>query len=102
MKPSSLKMRARLIFNREAGISTLSNPAWPALRIRVNMSARGSVMLILHPPLELPTGFGHPGDLSPEGQVAETDAADAEPAEKSPGAAAQRTAMIFPDLEPRF
>src|SRR5208283_1162292 len=46
MKPSSLRMRARLIFMRDAGISTLSKRATPALRIRVNMSAMGSVMLI--------------------------------------------------------
>src|SRR3972149_3769658 len=51
MKPSSLKMRARLIFMREAGMSTLSNRACPALRIRVNISAMGSVMLILSPHL---------------------------------------------------
>jgi hypothetical protein len=41
-------MRARLIFMREAGMSTLSNRAWPAFLIRVNMSAMGSVMLILY------------------------------------------------------
>src|SRR4030042_686654 len=93
MKPSSLRILSRLIFMREAGISTLSKRAPPALRIRVNMSAMGSVMLIFG----LPTGFDHPRDLSLEGHGAETDAADAEPPQEGPGPAAQRTTVVILD-----
>jgi hypothetical protein len=49
--------------------------------------------------LGLPTGFDHPGDLSPEGHAAKADAADAEPPQEGPGPAAQRTAIINLDAK---
>jgi len=44
----------------------------------------------------LPAGLGQAGDNAPVGQLAQTDAAEAEFAEVTPGAAATATAMISP------
>jgi hypothetical protein len=61
MKPSFFNTRARFSFNFELGILTLSNIAALALRIRVSMSAIGSVIVITG---LLPTGFRDAGNLT--------------------------------------
>src|ERR1700689_5452745 len=59
MKPSRSRTLARLSFSFELGIFTVSNIAELALRIRVSMSAMGSVIVMISP-----TRLGHAGDLA--------------------------------------
>src|SRR6202020_781630 len=59
MKPSRSRMPARDSFSLEPGIFTVSNMAELALRIRVSMSAMGSVIVMAR----LPTRLGHAGYL---------------------------------------
>ena len=49
MKPSRSRTFARFSFNLELGIFTVSNIAEFALRIRVSMSAMGSVIVMISP-----------------------------------------------------
>jgi hypothetical protein len=65
-----------------------------ALRIRVSMSAIGSVMT-----MRSPGRLGHTGDVSLVGQLAKTDAAQHEPTVHGPGPAAPGTPGIGPDPE---
>src|SRR5512137_594112 len=82
MKPSALRILASSTLNRDAGMSTRSSNAWLAFRIRVSMSAIGSVIDIRHSTGHrgrgLPGCLDHARDLPPQGQVAETDAAHLE------------------------
>src|SRR5688500_14450314 len=94
MYPSSLRIRAISSFNFEAGTSTRECFAAMALRIRVNMSAIGSVipysifdcqlpiadlknwkLAIGNRQCYLPTRLNYAGYLPLERQLAETDAA---------------------------
>src|SRR5436190_2158011 len=86
MKPSSLSTWARLIFRRVAGMSTNCRSMRLALRMRVSMSARGSVIMVGCPS---PAGLHDAGDQSIAGHVAEADAADAELPVHGPRPAAQ-------------
>src|SRR5579863_10135663 len=61
MKPSRSRTLARFSLSLELGILTLSNIAALALRIRVSMSAMGSVIVMSIP---LPTGLRHAGHLA--------------------------------------
>ena len=63
------------------------------LRIRVNMSATGSVFISL-----LPTRFRYPGDFTLQGQIPETDAAEPKFAEVTARATAEQTTIPLPDL----
>src|SRR6185503_19576510 len=74
MYPSSLRMRAISSFSFEFGISTRSCSALLALRIRVSMSATGSVSMRLL----LPRALGHAGDDALVGELPQADAAQAE------------------------
>src|SRR3974377_1711141 len=94
MKPSSLKMRAKEIFMREAGISTLSNLALPPFGRRGRMSPMLSVMLMIVFS-RLPAGLHNPGDLALQGHIPKADAADAEFAQKGPGTPAQGAAVVI-------
>src|SRR3989304_8989837 len=120
MKPSSFRIRASWTLTREAGMSTRACSARFALRIRVNMSAMGSVMLMraprrrsTRPPRpgrggvgarrgDLPGGLDDARDLPPEGQHPEADAAHLEAPEVAPRAPADPAAMVLPDLELRL
>src|SRR5579863_6375151 len=73
MKPSRSKTVARLSFNFELGIFTVSNIAELALRIRVSMSAMGSVMVMISP-----TRLGHAGNLAGVHHLTQADPAQAE------------------------
>src|SRR5436190_7292800 len=65
-------MRAICSFKREVGIDVVSCIALLALRMRVSMSAIGSVCMLL------PARFGHAGDLAFVREVAQADPAEAE------------------------
>src|SRR6185503_1806987 len=104
MKLFSFRIRATSLFILDTGMSTRRCFDPQALRIRVNMSAIGSVMLmktILGSPYPrrtwerlrderrtetarqtLPAGFAHARNHSGQRQLAEADAAQAEPAQK--------------------
>src|SRR3954462_4293656 len=89
-------MRASSSFMREVGSSIDSCSALLALRMRVSMSAMGSVNMALL----LPRRFGHAGDLALVRELAQADAADAELAEDGARAAAPPAARVGPDLVP--
>ena len=57
----------------------------------------GSV--IINEKLLLPTGLDHAGDIPAEAQVAKANAAHAEFPQETAGAAADRAAVVLPDLE---
>src|SRR5690606_15095107 len=87
--PSCLRMRASSFFRFDAGTSTESWYTMLALRIRVNISAIGSVITMFLPPLSpSPTGLDHAWDLPAVGQGAEAHAAHGEPPHVPAGAAA--------------
>src|SRR5690242_524439 len=72
-------------------MSTRRWPAEQAFRMRVSMSATGSVRLI--PSFPLPAGLAHARDFSPQGELTKTDAAQAEPPQHGAAAA---TALAAP------
>src|SRR6185295_8692603 len=92
MYPSSSRRRAIAIFCLLAGISTVSCIAWAALRMRVSMSAIGSVSIL---PL-LPARLGHAGDDARVGLLAQADAAQAELAVERARPAAAVAAVVVP------
>src|ERR1041384_2470073 len=65
------------------------------LRIRVSMSAMGSVMVMSY----LPRRFGHAGDLARMGHLPQADPAEAEPTVDSLGPAATVAPGVGPHLE---
>src|SRR5687767_14459955 len=80
-------------------MSTRRCPAEHALRMRVSMSATGSVRLI--PSFPLPAGLAHARDFSPQGELAETDTAEAELPQHGPRPPATLAAANSADLELR-
>src|SRR5262245_39784845 len=89
MKPSSLRTWATLTLMRVAGMSTAGRSIRLALRMRVSMSATGSVIMGLP---SSPDRLGNAGDHAATRQVAEADPADAELAVDRPRPAAQLAA----------
>src|SRR5881394_46041 len=85
MYPSSSRMRAICSFSFEEGISTRSCSALLALRMRVSMSATGSVNIGL---FLLPRALRHARDDALMGELAQADPAEPELLEDSPRAAA--------------
>src|SRR6266700_4172495 len=84
-------MRAISTFNFEFGISARSCSALLALRMRVSMSATGSVSISSL----LPRALGHAGDDALVGEVPQADPAEPELAEdrlRTPAAVAARVA----------
>src|SRR6266545_4557460 len=79
-------------------MSTRRWPAEQAFRIRVSMSATGSVRLIRG---LLPASLAHAGDLALEGELPETDAAESKLPEHGPAPAAPLTASYGANLELR-
>src|SRR5207244_3778546 len=82
-------------------MSTRRCPAWQALRTRVSISATGSITLISRSVL-LPTGFAHAGNFPAQRELAETNAAQPELAERPPAAAAALTPVVGAHLELRL
>src|SRR5438105_217710 len=104
MNPSSFRTRAICSFRREAGISTAGRSMRLALRMRVSMSAIGSVIMAMIDILAgwvgsgvLPTGFLDARDEAVAGHVAEADAADAELPVHGPRPAADPAAVPHAD-----
>jgi hypothetical protein len=75
-------MRAISFFTLDAGTSTFACLAWQAFRMRVSISAIGSVIYFLPdtPRFRLPTRFGNAWNFPLERQVPEANPAEAEPA----------------------
>src|SRR5579872_3258937 len=91
-------MRARFSFSLELGMRTVSFMAVLALRMRVSMSAMGSVMVI-GASLPSPARLGHSGDLPGVDQHPEADPTQSELAEHGTGPAATPAAGVAPHLE---
>src|SRR5688572_23458754 len=87
-------------FSREAGITVSVCPTIWALRMRISMSATGSLMLIRISPYpgslaltHLPAGLDHAGHLALEREVAQLVASEAELAVHAARPAGERTAV---------
>src|SRR5215210_3784463 len=80
-------------FSFEDGITASTWPTIWALRIRISMSAIGSLMLI---DLSLPACLDHAGDLALERKVAELIPAEAELAVHAARPTGQRAAVAQP------
>src|SRR5919198_1058492 len=87
-------MRAISTFSFELGISTRSCSALLALRMRVSMSAIGSVNIAS------PRGLRHAGDHALVREVAQADPAEAELLEDRARPAAPVAARVVPHPEP--
>src|SRR6266542_3770556 len=107
-------MRAISAFSRDDGISTRVCFAVTALRIRVSMSAMGSVIpvpsnlvswsidkLVNHQFTNLPTTLCYPCDVALERQLAKAQAAQRKLPHVGARAPAQVAAVAQPDLELR-
>src|SRR3954447_3308411 len=95
MYPSSLRRRAISTFIRELGMVACSCSALLALRMRVSMSAIGSVSTVSL----LPARLRHAGNRSLVRELAEADPAEAELAEHRTRAAAPVAARVVAHLE---
>src|ERR1700761_9154586 len=96
MKPSRSNTAARASLTLEPGIDTVSNWAELALRIRVSMSAIGSVMVMA---VLLPTRLGHSGDLPGVHHRPQADTAQTEFAVDGLGPTATAAPGVAPHLE---
>src|SRR5262245_11254548 len=94
MKPSSLRTWATAILSLLAGISTTWRSMRLALRMRVNMSAMGSVIMAR---FLSPARLLDARDQSVRGHVAEADPADAELPVDGPRPSAQLAAQPHAD-----
>src|SRR5512147_2503608 len=123
MKLFSFRMRAISVFTFDTGMSTRRCFDPHALRIRVSISAIGSVMLMswsLVPIVSrahrsapetcrnesetcgLPARLAHARDHPGQRQVADADTAKAELAQERARAAAAAAAVVLPDLKLRL
>src|SRR5207302_2293904 len=93
---SSRSTSAMATLMREWGISQLEWRACEALRMRVSMSAMGSLMLMASP-----ARFGHARNFTRQGQLAEADAAQREATNERAWPAAELAAAVRLHLEPR-
>src|SRR5579883_586768 len=98
MKPSAARMLARDSFSFEPGMRTVSKCAVLALRMRVSMSAMGSVMVIGRA-LPSPARLGHARDLARVHHHPEADAAEPELAVDGLRPSAPTAPGVCPDLE---
>src|SRR5947209_5186333 len=95
MYPSSVRMRAISTFSFEEGSSTRSCSALLALRMRVSMSATGSVSMSL---VLLPRALRHAGDRTLVGELPQADPAETELLEHGARAAALVAAVVLARL----
>src|SRR6187200_2804791 len=98
MNDSSRKTCAMATFSRDDGISTIGWCARTALRMRVSMSAIGSVSNLLR----LPARLGDAGDLALESKLPEADAAQRELPNERPRTPAALAAAVPLHLELRW
>src|SRR5687767_9605077 len=97
-------MRAISIFSFDEGTSTLGSFARTPFRIRVIMSATGSVMFISNTSRRsrLPTGLDHARDVPRERLQPEADAAQLELPEIAAGTTAHAATGVLADGELRL
>src|SRR5215831_18397513 len=95
-------MRAISAFSLEAGTSILGNLARTPFRMRVIMSATGSVMFIALTSKVLPARLDHARDLARQGELPEADPAHLELADVGAGPAAQAAARVGAHRELRL
>src|SRR5438874_13749700 len=94
MNPSSLRTCAKCALIPDAGISSTGRSMRAPLRIRVSMSANGSVIMVVR---SSPTRLRDAGNQAVARQISKTDAADAElPIDRS-GPSADLAAHFDPD-----
>src|SRR5215208_58871 len=86
------------VFRREVGMTTRSCSALLALRIRVSMSATGSVSIFRTP--RLPAALGHAWDRALVRELAQADPAQAELLEHGTRPPAAVAARVVAHLEP--
>src|SRR5436305_1770977 len=98
MYPSSLRTWASLAFSPDAGISTAGFSIRTALRMRVSMSANGSVII---GGVFLPTGLADAGDQTVGRHAPEADPADAKLTVDGPRPAADLAPQPDADQVPR-
>src|SRR5579872_2932893 len=89
------------VFSRDAGTSTLGWRACNPLRMRVSMSAIGSVVVIPAPP-PLPGRLDHAGDFAGQRELPETDPAQFELANEPARPSAAETTVAMPASELRL
>src|SRR2546423_13297025 len=99
MKPSSCKICAMLSFIFECGMSTLAWRRLIALRMRVNISAIGSVILMAQ--RSLPARLHNARQLAPQRPFAQADTAQAKFAIHGPWAPTNLAAVMLLYLELR-
>src|SRR5690606_21892316 len=99
MYPSLWRISARASFSFELGMRTSSCIAMFALRMRVSMSAIGSVIVIVV--LPSPARLRHAGDLTGVHHLAQADTAEAELAVDALRTTAALAAGVGPNLELR-
>src|SRR5262245_38155081 len=105
MYPSSCRMRAISAFSREDGMSTRVCLALTALRIRVSMSAIGSVISLffsIEVTSRSPAALGDSGHIAFERELPETQAAQRKLPHVRARASTQAAAVPQPDLVLRF
>src|SRR5881392_229375 len=93
-KPSSLRTWATCSFCLDSGMITFALRAVMALRMRVSISAIGSVIV-----LPLPARLDDAGNVSPERELTEAHAAQPELAQECTRTAALRTTVALADFE---
>src|SRR5438045_9064615 len=90
--PSSTSTRAISAFWRDQGTSTLALRALFAFRMRVRRSAIGSVIIAASAPS--PARLREAGDLASACQIAQAEAAHAEPPEERARPSAERAPFV--------
>src|SRR5580692_4102501 len=99
MKPSSWRICAMAFFVRDAGTSTVLWLAVLALRMRVSISAIGSVIDICSSPS--PRGFRHTGHDAGVSVLAKANAAHRELAQITARTPANQAPIVLPHTELR-
>src|SRR5688572_23363483 len=99
MKPSRFSASRIATFRRLPGTTQFCAPLVRALRMRVSMSAIGSVIMVLQ---LLPRSLAHAGDLPLQCQLTETAPADPELAVVRTRTTTQLAAVVAPRRELRL
>src|SRR5688572_17541861 len=92
-------MRATSTFSLDTGMSTHRCAVEPAFRMRVSMSAIGSVIMMVS---SSPARLAHAGDLALEGELPEADAAESELADEGTRPTAAPATVVAAHFELRL